>query len=344
MADHSTRGGGRQGVSPAASVSSMCSGGVSAGGGGGVQLVQVPASLAGQRIDNFLMTRLKGVPRSLIYKLLRRGEVRVNKGRVKPTHRLADGAWVRLPPVRRAETEDRPVPSAGMVRELTDSVLYEDARVLVVDKPSGMAVHGGSGVSNGVIEALRAWRPDGELELVHRLDRDTSGCLLISKRRSALRSLHRQMRDGEIRKHYQALLVGSLPQRVVEVRLPLRKNLLRGGERMVVVDELNGKPARTVFRRVAAYGGLTLVEVELHTGRTHQIRVHAASLAVPVAGDEKYGDAEANRALRQQGLKRLFLHAAALSFRPQEEVPPVRVEAPLPSDLSSLLQRLESSE
>ena len=167
----------------------------------------------------------------------------------------------------------------------------------------------------------------------------TSGCLLISKRRSALRSLHRQMRDGEIRKHYQALLVGSLPQRVVEVRLPLRKNLLRGGERMVQVDELNGKPARTVFRRVAAYGGLTLVEVELHTGRTHQIRVHAASLAVPVAGDEKYGDAEANRALRQQGLKRLFLHAAALSFRPQEVAPPVRVEAPLPSDLSSLLQR-----
>lgn len=339
-ADDGAPAGGRRGAFPAART---------AGTDGSlanvrVQLVQVPPSLAGQRIDNFLMTRLKGVPRSLIYKLLRRGEVRVNKGRVKPTHRLSGGDWVRLPPVRRAEAGTRPLPSTGMVRQLTDSVLYEDDRVLVVDKPSGMAVHGGSGVSNGVIETLRAWRPETEFELVHRLDRDTSGCLLISKRRSALRSLHRQMRDGEIRKHYQALLIGGLPRRVLGVELPLRKNLLRGGERMVQVDELNGKPARTVFRRVNAYGGLTLVDVELHTGRTHQIRVHAASLGTPVAGDDKYGDAAGNRALRHKGLKRLFLHAAALSFRPQDDAPSVRVEAPLPADLAAFLQRFGNAE
>jgi 23S rRNA pseudouridine955/2504/2580 synthase len=312
--------------------------------GGGVEIVTIPASLAGQRIDNFLMTRLKGVPRSLIYKLMRRGEVRVNKGRVKPTQRLAEGDLVRLPPVRRADEDNRPAPPARMVRDLSDAVLYEDDRLLVLDKPSGMAVHGGSGVRNGVIEALRASRPGSELELVHRLDRDTSGCLLISKRRSALRTLHAQMRDGKIDKRYQALLAGTLPRRVVPVDLPLRKNQLRGGERMVQVDPDQGKPARTLFRRTAAYAGATLVDVELHTGRTHQIRVHAASLGAPVAGDDKYGNEEANRTLRQLGLKRLFLHACALSFRSHEDGPVVRIEAPLPPDLVALLERLEETQ
>lgn len=305
--------------------------------GRGVEIVQIPASLAGQRIDNFLITRLKGVPRSLVYKLLRRGEVRVNKGRVKPAHRLAEGDHVRLPPVRRADAEERPAVPAGMLHDLSDAVLYEDDRLLVLNKPSGMAVHGGSGISAGVIEALRASRPGGELELVHRLDRDTSGCLLISKRRSALRALHGQMREGLIDKRYQALLAGSLPRRVVQVDLPLRKNQVRGGERIVRVDPLAGKPARTVFRRVTAYGEATLVDVELHSGRTHQIRVHAASLGAAVAGDDKYGDEKANKALRQQGLKRLFLHACALSFRVREDGPLLRVEAPLPPELQALI-------
>jgi len=307
----------------------------------GVEIVKIPASLAGQRVDNFLITRLKGVPRSLVYKLLRRGEVRVNKGRVKPAHRLAEGDLVRLPPVRRADIEARRVPPAGMQRDLSTAVLYEDERLLVLNKPSGIAVHGGSGISAGVIETLRASRPGTELELVHRLDRDTSGCLLISKRRSALRELHRQMRDGLIDKRYQALLAGSLPRRLVQVDLPLRKNQLRGGERMVQVDLHEGKPARTVFRRVAVYGGTTLVDVELYTGRTHQIRVHSASLGAAVAGDDKYGEEAANKALRQLGLKRLFLHACALSFRPRDEGPPLRLEAPLPPELTALLRRLE---
>lgn len=310
---------------------------------GGVEILRIPVSLAGQRIDNFLIARLKGVPRSLVYKLLRRGEVRVNKGRVGPAHRLVAGDLVRLPPVRRASVEARPAPPAGMIRDLSGAVLYEDARVLVLDKPAGMAVHGGSGVGAGVIEALRASRPGCELELVHRLDRDTSGCLLISKRRSALRALHEQMRNGTIDKRYRALLAGAVPRRVVQVDLPLRKNLLRGGERIVRVDPGAGKPARTVFRRVATFGDATLVDVDLYTGRTHQIRVHAASLGAPVAGDPKYGDQDANRALRQLGLKRLFLHAFALNFRPQAEYPPVQVEAPLPAELDAVLRRLEEA-
>jgi len=342
---------------------------------GGVEIVTIPASLAGQRVDNFLITRLKGVPRSLIYKLMRRGEVRVNKGRVKPTHRLAEGDLVRLPPVRRGDDQARSAPPTGMLRDLSDAVLYEDERLLVLNKPSGMAVHGGSGISNGVIEVLRASRPGSDLELVHRLDRDTSGCLLISKRRSALRALHAQMRDGKIDKRYRALLTGTLLRRFVQVDLPLRKNQVRGGERMVQVDPEQGKPARTLFRRAAAYAiadrselrgagfeddrtdhqvlrgtnrklacdgyNATLVDVELRTGRTHQIRVHAASLGAPVAGDDKYGDDEANRSLRQLGLKRLFLHACALSFRSHEDGPVVRIEAPLPPDLMALLERLE---
>jgi 23S rRNA pseudouridine955/2504/2580 synthase len=313
------------------------------GAGGGVEIVTVPASLAGQRIDNFLMTRLKGVPRSLVYKLLRRGEVRVNKGRVKPAHRLAAGDQVRLPPVRRADGEPPAAAPQGMIRDLSDAVLYEDRGLLVLDKPSGMAVHGGSGIRAGVIEALRAARPGSELELVHRLDRETSGCLLIAKRRSALRWLHEQLREGAVDKRYQALLAGALPRATTVVDLPLRKNQLRGGERIVRVDPDAGKPARTLFRRLARYGDYTLADVELDTGRTHQIRVHAASLGAPLAGDEKYGDEAANRAVRALGLRRLFLHACALTFRPRAEDAPIRVEAPLPPELERLLQRLRES-
>ncbi|MGD8207687.1 MAG: RluA family pseudouridine synthase [Thiohalocapsa sp.] len=297
-------------------------------------------SLAGQRVDNFLIRHLKGVPRSLVYKLLRTGEVRVNKGRVRPAHRLASGDEVRVPPVRVAEPGVIPQPSAAMLRHLTESVLYEDDRVLVLDKPAGIAVHGGSGIALGVIEALRAARPGSELELVHRLDRETSGCLLISKRRSALRSLHRQVREGLVEKRYLALLHGALPRRSLQVDLPLHKYQLRGGERLVDVDPRKGKPARTTFRRLRAFRDSTLVDVELGTGRTHQIRVHAASLGNPIAGDEKYGDRDADRILRALGLRRLFLHARALSFRPRDDAAMICVEAPLPPELATLLERL----
>jgi 23S rRNA pseudouridine955/2504/2580 synthase len=306
-----------------------------------VRQVEVGDAAAGQRIDNFLLAQLKGVPKSLVYRILRRGEVRVNKGRVKPSYRVAAGDQVRLPPLRLGLEKVPPRPSKALAAQLDHAVLYEDELVLVLNKPAGLAVHGGSGISLGVIETLRALRPGAELELVHRLDRDTSGCLLVSKRRSALRRLHAQLREGTVDKRYLVLVAGRLSRPVVEVTVPLRKNLLQGGERMVQVDLAEGKPARTVFRSRRRLGALTLAEVQLDTGRTHQIRVHAAHLGAPVAGDDKYGDASVNARLRALGLKRLFLHAAALSFRPREGEPPIRVEAPLPEALDNLLKTLE---
>ena len=306
-----------------------------------VRQVEVGDAAAGQRIDNFLLAQLKGVPKSLVYRILRRGEVRVNKGRVKPSYRVAAGDQVRLPPLRLGLEKAPPRPSKALAAQLDQAVLYEDDLVLVLNKPAGLAVHGGSGISLGVIETLRALRPGAELELVHRLDRDTSGCLLVSKRRSALRRLHAQLREGTVDKRYLVLLAGRLSRPVVEVTAPLRKNLLQGGERMVQVDLAEGKPARTVFRSRRRLGALTLAEVQLDTGRTHQIRVHAAHLGAPVAGDDKYGDASVNARLRALGLKRLFLHAAALSFRPRDGEPPIRVEAPLPEALDNVLNTLK---
>ena len=307
----------------------------------GVRHLRVDAEAAGQRVDNFLLGQLKGVPRSLVYRLLRRGEVRVNKGRAKPHQRLAAGDEIRLPPVRTAAATTVGDVPVRVMNDLAARILYEDDRVLVLDKPAGLAVHGGSGIAHGVIEALRAARPGAALELVHRLDRDTSGCLIIAKRRSALRFLHAQLRADQVYKRYQALLLGPLGGRVQRVELPLRKNLLQGGERMVRVDHADGKPALTVFRRVAAYGGMTLVDVELHTGRTHQIRVHAAGIGAPVAGDDKYGRPEDRALARELGLNRLFLHAAELRFRPREDVAPVTVAAPLPAELAAVLTRAE---
>ncbi|TVQ91817.1 MAG: RluA family pseudouridine synthase [Chromatiaceae bacterium] len=293
------------------------------------------------RVDNFLVSYLKGVPKSLIYRILRRGEVRLNKARVKPAQRLTEGDQLRIPPLRRALPPAPLQPSAGLTARLAAAVLYEDERLLVLDKPAGLAVHGGSGVSLGLIEGLRALRPGSELELVHRLDRDTSGCLVISKRRSTLRWLHAQFRDGAIDKRYLLLLSGPLPQPALTVDAPLLKNLLRGGERMVSVDPAAGKSARTHFRRLRCLGDLTLAEARLETGRTHQIRVHAQHLGTPIAGDDKYGDAAFNARLRRVGLKRLFLHASALSFRPHAEADAVHIEAPLPAALAQVLARLE---
>lgn len=306
------------------------------------EYVRVHGDLEGQRIDNFLMTRIKGVPRSHLYRVLRRGEVRVNKGRVKPGYRLRRGDWVRIPPLRAAAAGPAPRLPEWELRRLEDAVLFEDDRLIAVNKPGGLAVHGGSGLSYGLIEAMRALRPRlKDLELVHRLDRETSGCLLLSKRRSTLREMHRLMRANAVDKRYIALLVGRLPRQETRVDAALRKNLLRSGERVVRVDAAEGKAARTIFRRLRQFGDLTLVEAELHTGRTHQIRVHAAHLGAPVAGDEKYGNAEANRSLRQRGLKRLFLHAAALTFQPDYKDRPLDIQAPLPAELEAVIACLE---
>lgn len=304
-----------------------------------VRFLEVDESGQGQRIDNFLLRHLKGVPRTMIYKLLRRGEVRVNKGRAKPSRRLELGDQVRLPPVRVAERGDVEKPARHDLEKIDKSIIYEDDRLLVINKPSGIAVHGGSGISYGVIEALRALRPDQNgLELVHRLDRDTSGCLMVAKRRSALRDLQDLQRRGEIQKRYWALLAGSWRRGRETVEAPLRKNTLSGGERVVRVDA-EGKAARTRFERLQRFADSTLVQAELDTGRTHQIRVHAAYLGTPILGDSKYGDAEANRRYRELGLKRLFLHARSLAFRwPSGER--FQIEAPLPEELEALLARL----
>jgi len=307
----------------------------------GVTLTAITDEQAGQRIDNFLLARLKGVPKSHIYRILRSGEVRVNKGRVRPEHRLRAGDLVRIPPVRTAEPAAAGQAPVGRLRDLDAAILYEDDRLLAVNKPAGLAVHGGSGLSFGLIEAMRQLRPGVALELVHRLDRDTSGCLLLAKRLSTLRELHRLIREQGIDKHYLALLVRPLPRAEVTVDAPLRKNTLQSGERLVRVDRSEGKPARTLFRRLHRLGDLDLVEARLLTGRTHQIRVHAAHLGAPIAGDEKYGDEAANKALRALGLRRLFLHAASLSMTLSHLEQPLRLEAPLAQELQFVLDRLE---
>jgi len=307
-----------------------------------VTQLRVDATGNGQRIDNFLLARLKGVPRSLVYRILRRGEVRLNRCRVKPSVRLCTGDWLRLPPLRQSVSTELPPPPPALAVRLAAAVLYEDERLLVLDKPAGLAVHGGSGVRHGAIEALRVLRPGTDLELVHRLDRETSGCLLVSKRPSALRWLHEQLRAGAVEKRYLALLAGPLPQPRLRIAAPLRKNQPRGGERIVRVDPA-GKPAETWFHRQRAFAAragcppLTLVEVEPRTGRTHQIRVHAAHLGAPVAGDDKYGLATTNRSLRAFGLERLFLHAAQLRFLPHPEAAPIDVAAPVPAALAQVL-------
>ena len=296
---------------------------------------------AGQRLDNFLLRVMKGVPRSHIYKILRSGEVRVNKGRARPYYHLAEGDVLRLPPVRVAEPGDPALLPAYLQSQLEAAVLYEDTHLLVLDKPSGLAVHGGSGLSWGIIEALRQLRPDArELELVHRLDRDTSGCLILSKKRSALRALHAALREGLMEKRYLALAAGDWQGKARAVRLALRKNTLQSGERMVRVDLVEGKAAHTRFLPLEHFPGAVLLQADLDTGRTHQIRVHLQAIGHAVAGDEKYGDAVFNQRLRALGLRRLFLHAALVAFRHPQDGRPMRIEAPLPADLQSILTRL----
>ena len=306
-----------------------------------VRVVEVKPDFQGQRIDNFLMTYLKGAPRTFIYRILRRGEVRVNKGRIKASYRVQAGDQVRIPPMRLPEPKAGIEPGEGLKRRLEESILYEDKRFLVINKPSGVAVHGGSGVSYGLIEALRSLRPhEHHLELVHRLDRDTSGCLLISKKRSALRILHELMRENRIDKRYWALLAGQCEWKTRMVDAALRKNTLKGGERIVRVDA-DGKPAKTRFRCLRRFRDATLVEAHLLTGRTHQIRVHVASMGHPVLGDVKYGDEPSNRTMKVKGLRRLFLHAATLRFRWPDEKEDIVIDAPLEKVLLDVLERLD---
>jgi 23S rRNA pseudouridine955/2504/2580 synthase len=298
---------------------------------------------AGQRIDHFLARLLKGVPKSHIYRILRSGEVRVNGKRVGPDVRLMTGDELRVPPVRIAAREAgaavRPTNAVAKLR-----VLFEDDALLAVDKPAGLAVHGGSGIAHGLIEQLRAARPEARfLELVHRLDRDTSGVLLIAKKRAALVELHRMLRDGEIDKRYLVLVRGRWRDAKRVVRLSLHKFSTREGERRVRVED-DGQKAVTTFRRNRVWPDhappLALLEAELETGRTHQIRVHLTHLGFPLAGDGKYGDFSWNKALAREGLKRMFLHAHRMTLRHPLTAAPLRLEAPLPSDLDAFLRRI----
>jgi 23S rRNA pseudouridine955/2504/2580 synthase len=306
-----------------------------------VQHVQISEDAAGQRLDNFLLAQLKGVPKSHIYRLLRKGEVRVNKGRAKPDYRLEAGDIVRLPPVRRRDPGSMPPRGRSAGLRLEAHILHEDDRLLVLDKPSGIAVHGGSGLSHGVIEALRAARPEAPyLELIHRLDRETSGCLLIAKRRSMLRALHGLLREGRVEKRYLALVKGRWDLGEVKLEDRLRKHL-RGGERMVTVDE-SGKSAASIFRPVEIGSAASLLEVRIMTGRTHQIRVQAAEAGHALAGDQRYGDRDYNRKMQALGLERLFLHAASVGWEDPASGEWRMFSAPLPEDLREVLSRLEA--
>lgn len=305
-----------------------------------VQFLEISSEYAGQRLDNFLLARLKGAPKSLIYRIVRKGEVRVNKGRIKPDYRLKTGDCVRIPPVRLSEKKPGK-PADHVLKKLAESIIYEDKRLLVLNKPDGMAVHGGSGLSFGIIEAMRALRPDAPyLELVHRLDRDTSGCLILAKKRSALRLLHELLRENKMDKYYLALLKGSWPGGDRLLNFPLRKNVLRSGERIVRVSD-DGKQARSLFCPLQVRQEASLMEIKLETGRTHQIRVHAAHSNHPIAGDEKYGDESYNKLMKQKGLKRLFLHAQRLEFVMPDDGQVIKLTAPLPEDLQAVLKKLD---
>jgi 23S rRNA pseudouridine955/2504/2580 synthase len=305
-----------------------------------VRHVEVGPGEDGQRIDNFLLRVLKGVPRSHVYRLLRRGEVRINGRRAKAERRLAQGDVVRLPPVRMAAEEGPKQVPATLRAAVRAAIVYEDERILALDKPAGLAAHGGSGLAFGAIETLRADRPGAELELVHRLDRDTSGVLVVAKDRGSLRILHALLRDGKMSKRYLALVGGRWTLGRKRIDAPLKTNLKQGGERVVKVH-VEGKDAASTFKPLRPFGArATLVEVEIHTGRTHQIRVHAAYAGHPVAGDEKYGDREFNARMKAAGLRRMFLHAQEMSFTWPDTGSKCRIVAALPADLNAVLEEL----
>ena len=301
--------------------------------------LEVGEEADGQRIDNFLLRTCKGVPKSHVYRILRSGEVRVNKGRVGPEYRLQVGDLVRMPPIRVDAVNAEPV-----IPPRKFEIAYEDPALLIIDKPAGVAVHGGSGVSFGVIEQLRRQMPETPmLELAHRLDRETSGLLIVAKKRSALTRLHDAFREGKIAKRYLALVKGRWRNELQHVRLSLLKYLTAEGERRVSVSP-EGKAAHSVVRLLARWENFSLVEVELKTGRTHQIRAHLTHLGFPLAGDDKYGDFSLNRDLQKAGLKRMFLHAAKLELMHPLNQQQIVLQAELPKELRAFLARLEQSE
>lgn len=301
-----------------------------------VRKVTIDGEQAGQRIDNFLRRELPGLPKSRLYRILRRGEVRVNGGRVKAEYRLQADDEVRIPPARLRP--DAGAPPSSQVRDLERQIIFEDQRLLVINKPSGVAVHGGSGVSHGVIEGLRALRPDiRDLSLAHRLDRETSGVLVLAKRRSALRELHRLFREGEVEKNYLALVAGDWQQGEVSIDAPLLVKNRRNGERHVVVSSA-GKSAATLIGLARRFGLASLVHCRPQTGRTHQIRVHAAHAGHPIIGDDRYGDTEQNEIFAAAGLQRLFLHAQSIAF-PDEHGNERHFTAPLSEELDRFLYK-----
>lgn len=306
------------------------------------KLLDIDAEHEGQRLDNFLISRLKGVPKQHIYRIIRKGEVRVNKGRRKPDYRLVSGDVVRVPPVRTASPSA--IPSNVTSKDLAwleQAILLEDSKLLVVNKPSGLAVHGGSGIKLGLIEALRVLRPrEKRLELVHRLDRETSGCVLIAKRRLALTNLHEQFRAGEVDKKYLALVNNEIKSKKRIINAPLLRITGSNGERQVRVDQ-EGKEARTDICVKNSYEGSSFIQLKLHTGRMHQARVHCAHIGHAIAGDERYGDREFNKLMKAKGLKRMFLHAQELHFLHPETGLKTEVRAPLPIELENLLNKLD---
>jgi 23S rRNA pseudouridine955/2504/2580 synthase len=307
-----------------------------------VQHLEVSPDEAGQRLDNYVQKRLGGIPRSRIYRVIRKGEVRVNGKRAEPETRLAVRDRIRIPPVRPAPAVEPGRPSAGLLERIRSAIVYEDEKILVLDKPAGIAVHGGSGVSCGVIETLRTLKPQDSLELVHRLDRDTSGCLIVARKGAVLRELHALQREDGFQKRYLALLKGKWDLGEKRIDAPLRTDTRVGGERTVRVGA-GGKPSVSTFRPVEFFGrAATLVEVTLETGRTHQIRVHAAHAGHPVAGDEKYGDAAFNETLRGLGLTRMFLHASSVSFQ-WAQGGEFSINTPLPAELTAVLERLAAA-
>lgn len=306
----------------------------------GVKFLTVDALQEGQRIDNFIIKHAKGLPKSHVYQILRKGEVRVNKKRIKPDYRIKAGDVVRLPPLRLSAPSAPQIPSQTLQQLLTDRILFEDKGLLIVNKPSGIAVHGGSGISIGIIEALRSMRPkELSLELVHRLDRETSGCLVLAKKPSVLKEVHELLRTGQVEKRYLALVEGHWPNYLREIDEPLKKFHLQSGERMVSVDS-SGKSSLTTFRIIQRFADATLVEAQPKTGRTHQIRVHATHAGHPIIGDDKYGEKDVNKKFRALGCKRLFLHASAITFILPTTGKNYSIKAPLDSELESLLTKL----
>lgn len=310
-----------------------------------VAFVSIDEDQAGQRLDNFLMARLKGVPKSKVYNVIRKGEVRVNKGRTKPDYKICKGDEIRIPPIRISEREPVAKASNAMTKLLDASILFENEGLLVINKPPGLAVHGGSGVSLGLIETLRQMRPDARyLELIHRLDRDTSGCIMVAKKRSMLRHLQAALREKNtsgITKVYQALVIGEWPKSCCRVDAPLLKTEVADDERIVRVHA-DGKPSLTEFKLLNSFGKCSLVEARPITGRTHQIRVHAQYMGHALVGDEKYGSDDFNAQMRSIGLKRLFLHAAELGFYLPDAKEKTIVKAPLAADLAAVIEKLSN--